>query len=250
MTAIDDGTDHDLMLRPALPQDLAEIAELYIATRRASLPAMPAPVDDDATIRAWFAALAEDPTSSKEVWVAEGDELLGFAVLDGAWLDSLYVGPQYQARGVGSALLDLVKAQRPGGFGLWVFASNTAGRGFYHRHGLLELEHTDGSGNDEGAPDVRMAWPGTDPIGYLRARIDEVDDELAVLLARRFALSASVQGFKERPGQEGRDPDRERAIAERMAAHAPGLGAAAIGRIMHVVIGESLDAYEAGQERD
>jgi len=251
----DAGSGHDLTgdltLRPADSVDLEEVAELYIATRRASHPSMPAPVHDDAAIRAWFADLPEP----KEVWVAEtGDngpgEILGFAVLDHGWLDSLYVGPQHQARGIGSALLDLVKAQRPDGFALWVFASNTGARGFYHRHGLVELEHTDGSANEERSPDVRMAWPGLDPIRYLRSQIDEVDDDLALLLARRFALTATVQGFKQTPGRQGRDADRERAIAERMAAHAPGLGADAIGRIMHTVIGESLDAYESGSHGD
>lgn len=252
----DAGSDHDLTgdltLRPGDAVDLEEIAELYIATRRASLPSMPAPAHDDATIRAWFADLALNEFSGgKEIWVAEtGDqgpgEILGFAVLDRGWLDSLYVGPQHQARGIGTALLDLVKAQRPDGFALWVFASNTGARGFYHRHGLVELEHTDGSANEERSPDVRMAWPGLDPISYLRSQIDEVDDDLALLLARRFALTATIQGFKETPGQQGREADRERAIAERMAAHAPGLGVAAIGRIMGTVIGESLDVYESG----
>jgi chorismate mutase/GNAT superfamily N-acetyltransferase len=240
----------DLLLRPASPVDRAEIAELYIATRRTAVPAMPAPVHDDDEIRGWFADLPLGTTpGTKEIWVAEtgdtgGGDILGFTVLDAAWLDSLYVGPQHQARGIGSALLDVVKAQRPDGFALWVFASNTSARGFYRRHGLIELEHTDGTANEERSPDVRMAWPGNDPIRYLRSQIDEVDDELALLLARRFALTAGVQGFKASPGQQGRDLTREAAIAQRMAEHAPGLGVAAIGRIMHTVIGESLDAYE------
>ncbi len=239
----------DVTLRPASGDDLAEIAELYIATRRAAVPALPAAVHDDAQIRDWFAALPQ-AQPAKEIWLAsDGGDVLGFAVLTDAWLDSLYVGPQHQATGIGSMLLDVVKAQRPGGFALWVFASNTSARTFYHRHGLVELEHTDGSANEERAPDVRMAWPGTDPIAYLRGQIDEVDDELALLLARRFALTAAVQGFKERGGQQGRDPERERAIADRMAAHAPGLGAEPIGRIMHTVISESLDAYESGSSR-
>jgi chorismate mutase/GNAT superfamily N-acetyltransferase len=232
--------DVDLVLRPATAEDLAEIAELYIATRRDAVPQMPAPVHDDAEIRAWFERTGAD----KEIWVAEDDQIVAFAVLDGEWLDSLYVGPQRQGSGIGALLLDLVKAQRPDGFGLWVFASNTAGRGFYHRHGLVELEHTDGSANEERAPDVRMVWPGTEPLRYLRGQIDRVDDEIALLLARRFALTATVQGFKTQPGKDGRDPDREAEIAARMAAHAPGLGEKAIARIMHTVIEESLDAYE------
>ncbi|HET6153091.1 MAG TPA: GNAT family N-acetyltransferase [Marmoricola sp.] len=242
-------TGSDLVLRPATAADVPEVAELYIATRRSAVPAMPAPVPDAEEIRARF----DRSSTTKEIWVAEaGDDgdLLAFAMLDGLWLHSLYVGPQHQARGIGSALLDLVKSLRPTGFGLWVFASNTGARGFYHRHGLVELEHTDGSANEERSPDVRMAWPGLDPISYLRSQIDEVDDEIALLLARRFALTATVQGFKERPGQQGRDLDRERQIAERMAAHAPGLGAAAIGRIMHAVIGESLDAYDGRTSTD
>jgi chorismate mutase/GNAT superfamily N-acetyltransferase len=230
----------DLVLRPADAEDLDEIAELFIATRRDAVPLMPAVVSDDASIREWFTQHAGE----RELWVAEDGDILGFAMVRENWLEALYVGPRQQGSGVGSALLDLVKAQRPGGFSLWVFASNTPARGFYHRHGLVELEHTDGSGNAERSPDVRMAWPGADPVGYLRSQIDEVDDELALLLARRFALTATVQWFKDRPGRQGRDPEREREIAERMAAHAPGLGADAIARIMHTVIGESLDAFE------
>lgn len=229
----------DVLLRPGTPEDLEEIAELFIATRREAVPQMP-PVADDDGARTWFAEHGPD----REIWVAEGDQILGYAQLHDAWLEGLYVGPKRQGSGVGSMLLDLVKTLRPDGFGLWVFASNAPARGFYHRHGLVELEHTDGSGNVERSPDVRMVWPGREPLRYLRGQIDAVDDELALLLARRFALTATVQGFKENPGQSGRDPDREAEIAARMAAHAPGLGVAAISRIMHTVIGESLDAYE------
>lgn len=238
--------DQDLVLRPSTPEDLAELAELFIATRRAAVPAMPLPVEGDDGIRGWFADLpVGSGPGQKSIWVAEDGDVLGFAVTDDGWLDSIYVGPQHQGRGIGSALLELVKAEFSAGFGLWVFASNTSARGFYRRHGLIELEHTDGSANPEGAPEIRMAWPGTDPIAYLRACIDDLDDELALLLARRFALTAGVQGFKANPGQTGRDLERERAIAERMAAHTPGLDVGAIGRIMHTVIGESLDAYDA-----
>lgn len=234
----------DLILRPGTTEDMAEVAELYIAARREALGQMPAVAHDDTDVRRWLAGLP----ATKEVWLAERDEITGFAVLDGDWLDALYVGPQHQGTGTGSLLLDLVKAQRPGGFGLWVFASNVTARTFYHRHGLVELEHTDGTANEEHSPDVRMAWPGLEPLGYLRGQIDEVDDEIALLLARRFALTAAIQGFKERPGQVGRDLVREGEIAARMAAHAPGLGERAIGRIMERVISESLDAYERGRD--
>jgi len=231
----------DLVLRQATPDDAEQLTELYLATRRAAEPAMPPQLHTPESVLAHTTGVIVE----KEVWVAERDEIVGFAVLAPAFLDALYVGPDHQGLGIGSALLDLTKARRPDGFALWVFASNGPARGFYHRHGFVELEHTDGSGNEERSPDVRMAWPGNDPVRFLRGQIDEVDDELALLLARRFALTAAVQGYKSTPGREGRDPVREQEIARRMAAHAPGLGAEAIGRIMDAVIAESLDVYQA-----
>lgn len=236
------GEESDLVLRPATADDADQVTELYLATRRAAEPAMPPQQHSVESVLAFMTGTIAD----REVWVAEADEIVGFAALSGSWLDALYVGPEHQGFGVGTALLDLVKARRPDGFALWVFASNAPARGFYRRHGLVELEHTDGSGNEERSPDVRMAWPGADPITFLRAQIDEVDDQLALLLARRFALTASVQGYKSRPGQQGRDPVREQEIAVRMSQHAPGLGVEAIERIMHTVIEASLDAYESG----
>jgi chorismate mutase/GNAT superfamily N-acetyltransferase len=238
-----DATDPDLVLRPATFDDVEQLTELYLATRRDAEPAMPPQLHSPKSVLGFTTRMVAD----KEVWVAEADEIVGFATLDEAFLDALYVGPEHQGFGIGTALLDLAKARRPGGFALWVFASNAPARGFYHRHGLVELEHTDGSGNEERSPDVRMAWPGDDPVAFLRGQIDQVDDELALLLARRFALTTTVQGFKRQPGREGRDAGREREIAERMAAHAPGLGADRIGRIMRTVIEASLDAYESGE---
>jgi chorismate mutase len=144
-------------------------------------------------------------------------------------------------------LLDLVKSRRPDGFGLWVFASNAPARAFYLRHGLIELETTDGRDNQEHAPDVRMVWPGTDPRRYLREQIDVLDEDLAQLLARRFALTAAVQGYKPRGGHVDRDPQREREIAERMAHHVPGLEVERVARVLDVIITEGIDRWEAAR---
>src|SRR6185436_2717501 len=136
----------------------------------------------------------------------------------------LFVHPGRPARGVGAALMDLAKALRPHGFGLRVYQANARAREFYRRQGLIELEVTDGSSYHDGEPDLQMAWLGDDPLAYLRGRIDEVDDELAVLLARRAALTAAVQDQKDVGGHAGRAPERESEIVERMARHVPGLG--------------------------
>jgi len=240
------GTD-DLTIRPATSADAEALARLYLATREAAEPAMPPQVHTPEEVLAHTREILD----RHEVWVAVGgrdEAAVGYAEVAGDWLNSLYVAPAHQRQGVGAALLALVKAQRPRGFALWVFESNRGARRFYRRHGLVELEHTDGSGNEERAADVRMDWPGEEPMSYLRAGIDAVDDEIAVLLARRHALTAAVQEHKERGGHAGRDPDRERAIAERMARHAPGLGVERMARVVDAVITVSLDAWEKRRE--
>lgn len=242
-------TDEDLTLRLAVESDLAQVADLFIASRTGAAPAMPAINAPLEVVREHIEAW---DLGTREVWLAEDAMgLVGFATLTGPWLESLYIAPDRQGTGVGTALLELAMALRPSGFGLWVFASNAPARGFYRRHGLIELEHTDGSANSEREPDIRMAWPGRDPMTYLRGQIDEVDAQLAELLARRFALTAAVQGQKAASGgpggHAGRDATRERAIVDRMAQHVPGLEAERIAPIMDAVIGESLTAWEDAQ---
>jgi len=230
----------EMLLRPATPDDLPALADLYVASRAAAGAGMPPSVHGDEEVRAWVCGWDLD---AREAWLAERDGTpLGFAVVVGSWLEMLHVDPGHAGSGVGSALLEVVKGLRPDGFGLWVFASNGPARSFYAHRGLLELELTDGSLNEERAPDVRMAWPGRDPVAYLRGQIDEADDELGRLLARRFALTHAVQQHKEVPGPAGRDAERERQIAERIARHVPELGPQRLARIVHSIITESLDA--------
>jgi chorismate mutase len=84
-----------------------------------------------------------------------------------------------------------------------------------------------------------MAWPGPDPLTFFRSLIDDVDAHLGDLLSRRASLTAAVQPYK--PVAE-RDPARERAIVDAVAARAPDLGRDRVARIVHAIITESLDA--------
>lgn len=232
----------EVLLRPAIEADADALADVHLAARRAAerAGAMPPGAHPEHETRAWLAGrLAID-----EVWVAEADgAVVGYARLTPTWLDDLYVVPAQAGRGIGTALLDLVKARRPSGFSLWVFEMNAPARAFYARHGLVELERTDGSANEERSPDVRVAWPGEDPLGFLRSQIDDVDAQLGDLLARRAALTSAVQDIKH---DTTRDPDREREIAESIARRVPALGADRTARIVDVIIAESLDAASRG----
>lgn len=237
-----------MLVRRAEPEDGPACAEVVIAARTAAGDRFPPSVHTHAEDRAFFGGRVRE----SEVWVAElagevdGDEgeVVGHLDLEGHWVHSLYVHPRAQRLGVGSALLEVAKACRPEGFGLWVFASNTPARAFYRRHGLLELETTDGTANEEKAPDVRMVWPGADPVAFLRHQIDLVDEELAGVVNRRVALTAAVQAVKDTPGHAGRDADREREIAARLAARTPSLGVEDWTPVVHQLVLTGLDVAE------
>ena len=158
------GDSVDLTLRRAELEDAEEIADLYTAARVAAVPRMPPALHSNAEDRRWMAGqLAREDHAA---WVAARDgRILGYALLTPVWLDHLFVHPDHLGTGIGSVLLDLVKTLRPSGFSLWVFESNTGARRFYARHGLVETERTDGSQNEEKAPDIRMEWPGLQAAG-------------------------------------------------------------------------------------
>jgi GNAT superfamily N-acetyltransferase len=147
----------EVVVREALPDEWAALADLYSDARRAAVPQMPPAVHTDDEHRDYYrrhVLAGEDNT----VWVAEvAEELVGFAVCTPRFLDGLYVRPDVTGQGIGSLLLDVVDATHPDGYDLWVFESNVGARRIYERRGLVEVERTDGSGNEEKAPDIRMA---------------------------------------------------------------------------------------------
>lgn len=142
-------------LRRASQADAGAIADIHTAARREAMPWL-AVVHTDEETRDWVANVV---LPDQEVWVAEIDgEVVGYASIDGAELNDLYVRPGFQGRGIGTALMAKVRELSPGELSLWTFQRNTAARRFYERHGFAPLELTDGSGNEEREPDVRYRW--------------------------------------------------------------------------------------------
>ncbi|MEU7901572.1 GNAT family N-acetyltransferase [Actinoplanes sp. NPDC049118] len=148
--------------RRAGPGDAPAVADLLIRARRAAADAIPPSVHPDAEVREWVATVV---LAEREVWLLDGagGEPLAVLVLDGGWVDQLYVAPGLTGRGLGSRLIELAKSRRPAGLQLWTFAANTGAQRFYLRHGFAVAEATDGSGNEEKAPDVRFVWTGGSP---------------------------------------------------------------------------------------
>jgi len=142
-------------IRRATNDDGAAVGEVFLAAR-ATMTYLPRLHTDDET-RGHFARL----TAEKETWVAERDgKVVGFAVIDGGWLEHLYVLPARFNTGTGSKLLKQVTSQHPQGFQFWAFQKNTGARRFYERHGAALVRLTDGQDNEEKEPDVLYVWPG------------------------------------------------------------------------------------------
>jgi ribosomal protein S18 acetylase RimI-like enzyme len=140
-------------IRPGRPEDAPAIAEVFIRSFEglAFLPVLHTHDEDRAFIR--------DLVMRDEVWVLEEDgRIVGMAALTEDVLGHLYVHPDAQGHGVGTALLDRVKKQRPAGFTFWVFQQNEGARRFYERHGCRLVRLTDGSGNEEKTPDALYEW--------------------------------------------------------------------------------------------
>ena len=142
-------------LRPATPDDASAIAALFLASRRDALPYLPE-IHTDAETYAWIeqVVLKED-----QVWVAESEgRIVGFAAVAGEHLDHLYILPGYGRRGIGDRLLAKAKELSPGRLDLYAFQRNAPARAFYEARGFVAVEFGDGSGNEEGEPDVRYEW--------------------------------------------------------------------------------------------
>jgi GNAT superfamily N-acetyltransferase len=142
------------VIRAAGPEDAEAIARIFRESRAEAMPWLPLLHHPDDELE-YFRGLIG--TIEAVVFEREG-VVAGFAILNGDELDAFYVSPAHQRAGVGAALFRHVQEQRPERFGFWVFRDNARARRFYESHGARPLYETDGSNNEERAPDVRYEW--------------------------------------------------------------------------------------------
>jgi GNAT superfamily N-acetyltransferase len=150
----------DASVRPALPDDAAEIARIQVVTwRTAYRAALPASVlddwDADLAESSWRTAIAFPPTPGHGVLVAlERNTPVGFAAFGPAELtpgeradptgpttevSTLLVEPRWGRRGHGSRLLaavaDLAETAGAGRLQAWLLEDDRASAGFYESAG-------------------------------------------------------------------------------------------------------------------
>jgi len=144
-----------VVIRRATASDAAASADVYLRSFAAALPTVVRPRSDDEV----HAYIRDVVVPLHETWVAVAEEqVVGLMVLDGDLLSQLYLDPDWRGRGIGDRFVTLAKERGPRGLNLWTFQVNKPAHRFYERHGFVEAERTDGSGNEEREPDVRYVW--------------------------------------------------------------------------------------------
>ncbi|TCS00819.1 GNAT family N-acetyltransferase [Rhizobium sp. BK418] len=83
--------------------------------------------------------------------------LAGVIAYRNGWIEQLYVLPDVQGMGIGTRLLSLATNDMED-IRLWTFQRNCRARAFYEARGFSPVEETDGSGNEEGEPDILYHW--------------------------------------------------------------------------------------------
>jgi GNAT superfamily N-acetyltransferase len=153
MTA--DGGSAEVVLRPGLLEESDEIAAVFVASRRASVPAIPPLLHDDDDVRRW---VPTQMRAARATWVAEAQgAVVALMIVAEGWLEHLYVAPGWTGLGIGSRLVALAQADQLA-LELWAFQANVGALRFYERHGFVAVEETDGRANEEQTPDVRYEW--------------------------------------------------------------------------------------------
>jgi GNAT superfamily N-acetyltransferase len=143
-------------LRRAGPHEAVAVADLWLRSRKASVPANPPAIHSDSDVRSYFSTVV---LVEQEVWVIDRSAtgIIAMIALKDDWIEHLHVEPGLTGCGLGARLVDLAKDWSVESLDLWTFQSNTGARRFYERHGFLVVAMTDGE-NEEGAPDVRYRW--------------------------------------------------------------------------------------------
>jgi GNAT superfamily N-acetyltransferase len=144
-----------ITIRPAEAADAGAVADVYLASFKATYDFPLAHTDDQ--VRAWIRDVVV-PAGGTWVAVDPFDAVVGMMDVVPGTLDQLYVRPDRLGEGIGRALLDVARAHSREGLTLYTFQVNARARRFYERNGFVAEWFGECETNEERQPDVRYTW--------------------------------------------------------------------------------------------
>ncbi len=124
-----------IRLRCYHPNDLEPVVQLWYWSWHSAFPDLQHPQ----TFQQWKERLQDEIVPNEQVWIAEiSEQLVGFIALreNGGHLDQIFVSPEMQRQGVGTALLKKAQELLPAGITLDTLQRNSQARRFYEKHGF------------------------------------------------------------------------------------------------------------------
>jgi len=147
---------HLFRIRPYEPRDLDAAAEAANAACRQAY----AYFGYNHPVSVSRQRLLETVAEGQRCFVPEiSGVVAGIFTLKPAFIDKLFIAPQWQGAGMGSACLDLAKALYPQGIELHCAQQNYGARRLYERHGFIAVTHE--IFEPIGIGDVIYRWPGS-----------------------------------------------------------------------------------------
>ena len=145
-----------MKIRSYAERDTARLVDIWLAAVRATHHFL---TEDD--IRFFEPRLRDLHIPALEVYIAEGDDgqLLGFAGLDGANLEMLFIDPSHHGHGIGRQLVDHAVALK-GRLKVDVNEQNPGALGFYLKCGFTQVGRSELDGSGKPFPLLHLAQLG------------------------------------------------------------------------------------------
>jgi ribosomal protein S18 acetylase RimI-like enzyme len=145
-----------VIIRPYAPGDFDAVTRLWRAAREKAFPVFQK--EKGHTFEEDCDYFRNVISKKNDIWVADmTNHVTGFLAMAGDFVDQLYVHPDSQRRGVGTALLDHARSISRDHVWLYTFQSNTDGRAFYEKNGFIAVRFGI-SPQPESEPHVEYHW--------------------------------------------------------------------------------------------
>lgn len=144
------------MIRKFRTSDEVRAAEIWLRAgldEYSYLPQFQA-LDDAKALRVFHKII----TLECDIWLAVEESLIkGFIAIQGSYIDRLYIDPEFQRLGVGTALVQHARELHPAGLQLCTHQQNRRARQFYEKLGFVAVRFGT-SPPPESVPDVEYRW--------------------------------------------------------------------------------------------